>query len=209
VAAPTHDVEHDDRPLTLCCIRCGGVLLAAGTSDTLKDDFVTGLSSLDGAVEVPAELDPLADFDTWELEEQLRHVERILALPGFNAPPAAAHGALRFDTPAHPSLRHRKPLVSFVAWTFLIAGLAASTCGAVLTGWSVAAQRDELWHIGLPTASAGVLALLIGLVFQLGLVWHAYRGLAADLAVAEAQLGLLTRPTSASRGAPPAPVASA
>jgi hypothetical protein len=183
--------------------------LTSGSRDTLKDDLVSGSSRRGGAVEVSADLDPLADFDTWELEEQLRHVERILALPGFNAPPAAAHDALRFDMPAHPSLRHRKPLVSFVAWTFLIAGLAASTCGAVLTGWSVAAQRDELWHIGLPTASAGVLALLIGLVVQLGLVWHAYRGLAAELAVAEAQLGLLARPALASRVAPSAPAASA
>jgi hypothetical protein len=166
---------------------------------------------------------PLAAFDTWELDEQLRHVERLLSGSCFNLPPSAASDERRFDAPSAvsarnepagrsppgPRLRRRKPLIAFMAWTFLAGGLAIFTCGAVLTGWSIVGARGDLWTIGLPTALTGLLGLLIGVALQLDLVWHGQRVLTADLALLERQLGELAQRSSPSRAVPSALVPSA
>jgi hypothetical protein len=165
-----------------------------------------------GTVELPTELDPLAAFDTWDLEEQLRHVERILSLPCFNAPPAAARSAVRIDSGGpdrndtlHPNLRYRSLLLSFVTWTILLAGVAALACGGALICWSIAESRDELWRLGVPTGLGGALGLLLGLTLQLSIVAEARRRLANDLAAAETQLAQLARSSAPLRTAGQAP----
>jgi hypothetical protein len=156
------------------------------------------------------DVNPLTTFDTWELDEQLRHVERILAAPAFDVLSAAPPQASRFDpaeaaptpnrtldiassTPQPGGLKRDKPFAIFVSWTFLSCGLATFTCGGILTGWSIAAARNDLWNIGLPTVLTGSLGLLIGLVGQLDLVRHAHRVLACDLARVERKLAQVMR----------------
>ncbi|HUY31624.1 MAG TPA: hypothetical protein VMV69_02515 [Pirellulales bacterium] len=214
MAAPSPGDEGRDR--TMCCIRCGTVVLPApGSTGTLAGDGGAPSGRRDEADPIPNDVNPLAAFDTWELDEQLRHVERILSGRGFNVPPAATRDERRFDAPRGgaalhaksestpgASLRRRKPLIAFMAWTILAVGLAVFTCGAVLTGWSIVEARGDLWNIGLPAALTGLLGLLIGMVLQLDMVWHAHRVLAADLARLERQFGEQTERLSASRTAP-------
>ncbi len=204
----------------MCCIRCGTVVLPApGSIGAQANDGCARPEPGDEMDRVPKDVNPLAAFETWELDEQLRHVERILSGPGFNLPSAAARDERRFDAPrsatavaetsesnnrssAGTGIRRHKPLIAFMAWTILAGGLAVFTCGAVLTGWSIVAQRGDLWNVGLPVALTGLLGLLIGLVLQLDLVWHAHRVLTADLVRLERQLGELTERMSPSRSAP-------
>lgn len=218
MASPSPDGERHDRPM--CCIRCGTVVLPApGATDALANDG--GARPSDEMDRIPADVNPLAGFETWALDEQLRHVERILTGPGFNLSLAAAHDERRFDAPRGGSavagksgsidrsspgaaLRRNKPLIAFMAWTILAGGLAVFTCGAVLTGWSIVGKRGDLWNLGLPVALTGLLGLLIGLVLQLDLVWHAHRVLTADLDRLERQFGELTERLSASRTVPSA-----
>jgi len=204
----------------MCCIRCGTVVLPApGTTDAQANDSGTRPEPGDEMDRVPKDVNPLAAFETWELDEQLRHVERILSGPGFNVPSAAVRDERRYDAPRAGSavaetsesnnrsspgsgIRRHKPLIAFMAWTILAGGLAVFTCGAVLVGWSIVAQRGDLWNLGLPVALTGLLGLLIGLVLQLDLVWHAHRVLTADLVRLERQLGELTERLSPARSAP-------
>ena len=51
-------------------------------------------------------------------------------------------------------------------------GLATFACGAVLLGWSLVAERADLWPLGLPLALAGQAGLLVGLVLQLEGLWQ-------------------------------------
>ena len=51
----------------------------------------------------------------------------------------------------------------------------AFTFGAVLAGWSLIANRPDLWSIGLPTVLGGQAVLLLGLIFQLEGLWHTHR----------------------------------
>jgi hypothetical protein len=48
----------------------------------------------------------------------------------------------------------------------LFAGVTALVCGATLAGWSLIADRVELWNIGLPTAMIGQFLLLAALASQ-------------------------------------------
>lgn len=51
----------------------------------------------------------------------------------------------------------------------------AFVCGGVLLGWSVFADRGDLWRLGMPTALGGQFSLLLGLVLQLDLLWNYHR----------------------------------
>ena len=46
-------------------------------------------------------------------------------------------------------------------------GLAAMTCGVVLTGWSVVAGHDAFFRVGLPVAAGGLCLFLVGIALQL------------------------------------------
>ncbi len=140
-------------------------------------------------------------FDSWELGEQLRHVERVLAAEQTPGGPEPAEQeprpVFRFDQ-AHEPNRRRRPHsrrgslgrsqeasgsagLRALVWPLLALGLMTFVCGGVLVGWSLAAGRSELWTLGLPIALVGQIGLLTGLVLQLEKIWEDHRAAAAKL----------------------------
>ncbi len=147
--------------------------------------------------ELPADADRPA-YDGWELDEQLRHVERLLA--GRTKP--APQRQLRVDAahtsnpPRAPARSPRKPKPaaapqgtgSSFLWPLLAIGMMAFVCGGVLVGWSLVSGRAELWDFGLPTALLGQLALLTGLILQLERMGSDSRDTASKLEHVDDQL---------------------
>jgi hypothetical protein len=137
-----------------------------------------------------ASLDLPAAFDSWELEERLRHVKRLLAPPAAReSRPAAPKLEFRIDAAQASDPRsearadaisgqprieepYRGSWASLAAWSAIAIGLAALTCGGVLCGWSLARRRDELWAIGLPVLLGGQMMLVAGLLLQLRRIWR-------------------------------------
>lgn len=156
-----------------------------------------------------------------ELEERLRHVERLLRIDqgtgsGSQCKGACHHRAIRIDA-AHdakaqwhyPKAARAKaarkragsraaagPRLPLLTWTALALGLMAFTCGGVLLAWSTATGRQDLWTIGLPIGVAGQVVLLIGLVLQLDRLWHDTRHNAQKLHHVDEQLHDLNTTTT-------------
>ncbi len=182
-----------DKP-GLCCPRCGEAI--AGNS--------------------PLTPDPAPAYDGWELDEQLRHIERVLhaAKGQDHAPPAIERQpTTRFDLPhAGPTAWHvppgnsgKRPKAPEVAhdpgsqaltWLALLLGTMSFVCGGILLAWSMAAGRPELWSIGLPIAIGGQIVLLIGLVLQIDRLWSDNRAAAAKFHDVDEQLGELKTTTT-------------
>ncbi|MBI2825734.1 MAG: hypothetical protein HYX69_13700 [Planctomycetia bacterium] len=172
-----------------CCIRCGAVMVegatAAGPNIALPEPHGAG-----GQLSTFAIRAPLSSFDTWELEEQLRHVDRILSGARFTTElkphisgerrasgDADSHGGTAAGkTPARPSRVRVK-----LAWTIVTAGAAALGCGIVLLCAGAIAGRPGWQSFGLPITLLGQVALLFGMMMQLDLVWHGKRETASKL----------------------------
>jgi hypothetical protein len=151
--------------------------------------------------------------DNWELEEELRHVERVLSLdrvrsgPKLAAPqPAtetrrldASHGLPARHTSGGTRTKGRGRAsdiaLQALTWTVLSLGLMAFVCGGALLGWSLATDRDELWRIGLPVALGGQVVLLVGLILLLDRLWHDSRSAADKLEHVDQHLDRLQRTT--------------
>ena len=139
--------------------------------------------------------------DGWELDQQLRHIERLLNSArsgGHRSRPAGEQQMARLDL-AHPgtdawhlplaakaarskpSARGSSSTLAVLTWIALSLGTTAFVCGGMLLGWSILADRQELWAPGLPIALGGQIALLVGLVLQLDRLWHDNRHAAAKL----------------------------
>ena len=176
-----------DRP-ELCCPRCGEEI---------------GISPPEAAA-------PSSPYDAWELDEQLRHIERVLRSdPARHEDSEAAaprRQLRRLDSPhAGPPTRHepearqsdkrpkaqdagRGSAPGAFTWLALSLGTATFVCGGILLAWSLATGRQELWNVGLPTALAGQIMLLVGLALQLDRLWHDNRAAAAKLDNVDEQL---------------------
>ncbi len=91
--------------------------------------------------------------------------------------PAADSTALPTNTDTMMSPRIAQPTSSqtWLSWGLICLGMMGFTFGAVLAGWSLFADRPDLWSVGLPTVLAGQAALLLGLIFQLEAIWHTFR----------------------------------
>jgi hypothetical protein len=142
---------------------------------------------------------PPPPYDPWELEEQLRHLQRILTAEPFKTPsPAIAGDALRIDpghtepgcwrSPANHALkrsqaksRRARSALHVVAWLVLLIGLMGMACGGVLLGWSLIAGRQDLWPIGLPIALVGQIVLVMGFVLQMDRLWSDHHHTSAKL----------------------------
>lgn len=179
----------------LCCPRCGqGISLSAPNASASPPSY-----------------------DGWEMDEQLRHIERVLeTTTGRTRKTEAIYDreATRFDlshaapaawhvpTPNHIPSRTRKKRLkrgsAVGAFTSIVLafGTASFVCGGVLLGWSLATGRQELWAAGLPTALAGQVTLLFGLVLQLDRLWHDNRAAAAKLDSVDEQLGEIKAATT-------------
>jgi hypothetical protein len=187
-ALPSGDMQ------SFCCPRCGeGISVAPPKA----------------ASQPPA-------YDDWELDEQLRHIGRVLRsgrATGQHGEESSRREAVRFDPPqAGPSNWHmptpapgrqrkapgvpRSAATGVFVWLLLSLGVASLFCGGILLGWSSATGRQELWTIGLPVALTGQIALLVGLVLQLDRLWHDNRAAAAKLDNVDAQLGELKAATT-------------
>jgi hypothetical protein len=201
-----------------CCLRCGGPLEDApaecrgevhAPADTLSKPLVpdgTPIAKLSG---LPGE--PPAAYDGWDMDEQLRHIGRVLGKPSTKVAPRGKP-TFRFDqahaTPpdrhggeSRPTRRQRKgslgdtalPLLSGVA---LMTGLTALVCGGVLLGWSWHSGRSDLWTIGLPIASAGAVGLLLAFILQLDRLGSVHRQTVAKLDRVDDQLHQLRTATT-------------
>jgi hypothetical protein len=153
-----------------CCMRCGQLLGAtADTSGTLAN----ARSSI--AAESQTSVSPRTLYDPWEVNEKLRHAERILQLG--HRPGPGLDETLRFDpmmpvaptsnTPS-PTPRRRHPIAIGIAWLLTAVGTSGLSCGALLTVWGWLGQRTELWNLGLPIMVVGQMVLLAGLLVHFG-----------------------------------------
>ena len=154
-----------------------GSRVAEGTSDATSDEPV-----------FTAVTEPPPVYDSWELEEQLRHIERVLALDKPEAKQAApkdpagwarldaAHGhgpawhvptARKAAAQSRDSERRAGSRLSTLTWSVLSLGSMGLACGGVLMVWSVVAGRDDLWSVGTPIVLVAQLVLLIGFILQL------------------------------------------
>ena len=137
-----------------------------------------------------AATDPLPFcYDPWEMEEQLRHIQRVLDPEGvlradeLDASTKAAYERelSRLDprhagsssaqpppagaTANHPTSQYRiTPVV--LTWLTLCLGTAASSWGMVLLGWSVVAGGNGLWPVTLALTFGGQAILLAGLMLR-------------------------------------------
>jgi hypothetical protein len=182
------------------CPRCGA-LLCAPVADTLAVDDCTETA--------PASTDPPL-YDSWEMDEKLRHIERVLqtsTTKNRNAEAVYRREAKRFDLP-HASLppqhvpavrqaherkvqvqsNRAEPTSGTLTWAILSLGITGFVCGGILSGWSLWTGRQELWTIGLPVALVGQIALLVGLVLQLDRLWRDNREAAQKLDKVDEQL---------------------
>lgn len=186
----------------LLCARCGATIDA--------DSFIPADASPPPAAaspgDEPAAGDGLEPYDPWEMDEQLRHIERVLArskAPDQRCPPARQAEPARLDAAHHTTTSwhlppagssvHTRPknaaaLSTALTWAALSLGTMALFCGGILLGWSMLTGREELWNVGLPIALGGQIALLVGLVMQLDRVFHASRDTSAQLHRVEGQI---------------------
>jgi len=217
------------------CPRCGEILkrLAAFNSAEPSEIPLPEEAAPPDAVApaTPALLDSPA-YDQWELEEQLRHIGRVLRkAPVDQGPEQPADGSMpvRLDTPhetpaarhvphrrrargkparqaASPSIRGSRVLAAFTVASLLL-GTMTLACGGILLGWALVAGRPELWNLGMPIALGGQIALLIGLVLQLERLWSDNRRAASRLEKVHVQLDEL-RTTTTRLGTPHGPSAA-
>jgi len=137
-------------------------------------------------------LPPRPDLTDWELDPQLRAAERLLKGLRQTAPAesvTAMHSAHpqapTWQVPTSPAESPRvrqEPIASAkveksgtLAWACLSLGVMALACGGVLVGWSLFANRGDLWSLGLPLAVVGQGGLVIGLLLQLDGLWNSSR----------------------------------
>ena len=192
-----------------CCPRCGEAICldahqaasARPEADSAENDLPSSAAA-GGADRPPS-------YDGWEVDEELRHIGRMLQAGKATSGDIEAidrPAAPRFDLPhANGSTWHvpadrqsdqrrkadhggRGSTPGVITWFTLSLGTTSFVCGGVLLGWSLVAGRQELWTIGLPVALVGQIALLIGLVLQLDRLWRENRKAAAKLDNVDEQL---------------------
>lgn len=166
----------------LVCVRCGNALVLPETPP-LEEGIAEHAFPLSDSDELlgDAWLARSAPFDAFEFDARLGRARHLLRLPTPAQPlelhtahleplPASLRSAIgrgRETAPA-PVERSSLSIVSQVAWSAIVLGVAAFVCGAILVGWSLFGDRAELWDLGLPIVLGGQAALVVGLLLQLG-----------------------------------------
>jgi len=196
------------------CPRCRKVLYD-GRSPRPSEPVPSGgtdAAVMDNRPEGPAagvDDGPPIAYDGWELDEQLRHIDRVLSRAkksGKRRGLAQTQGITRLDSAhAERSGRHgpgspksvstraqdTQPAESnlpVLIWTSLLLGLMAFACGVALLIWSIIAGREDFWTIGVPVALGGQICLLSGLILQLDRLSNDNRRTAARLHHLDGQL---------------------
>ena len=197
------------------CPRCAAELSDAATepgcempTEQTASEFSTDRT--EGGAEATASEAP-PPYDGWELEQRLRHIERVLRIDQgvpTQCGGGSQHHRIRLDA-AHAETAgwhygqsakakaSRKPAarasrasswLPVLTWTVLGLGLMAFTCGGGLLVWSTVTGREDLWTIGMPVALGGQIVLVIGLILQLDRLWHDSRDTAQKLHHVDRQL---------------------
>lgn len=121
---------------------------------------------------------PRSDYDEWEMEERLRHLDRIYARSPLSGPLSSSTSPqFRIDS-MHRSVPRNRPVAAPPAEPRLSGlarfgrvvlglGLAVTVCGGCLMAWGNYGARPDLLPMGIPIAVAGQILLLAGLVLQL------------------------------------------
>ncbi len=197
------------------CARCGApvapITLESATTpksaSTADED-----TSKAGTASTAAQRPPI--YDSWEIDEQLRHFRRVLgpgSLPRGKLGKPAAQLNYRLDA-GHgvptPHVKQSRRLsrkrervaaapkehapgdrpLAVVAWLTLLLGTTGFVSGLALMGWSMNTDHQDLWAIGAPTILAGQIVLILGLVLQLDRTWRDGRWAAAKLETVDEQL---------------------
>jgi hypothetical protein len=189
----------------LCCPRCGEAI----------------------GVDRPKATDQSPALDSWELDEQLRHIGRVLHTAKEKDPQPESierREAIRIDlshagppewhvpatSPGQPRRARstgRAAGSRVFTWPALLLGTMSFACGGILLGWSLVAGRQELSAIGWPVALGGQVALLLGLVLQVDRLGDDNRAAVAKLNDVDDQLSEL-KATATLLGASQGPAAS-
>ncbi len=196
----------------LVCMRCGmalGIDESGGTAVSAVPPQKRGQDAR-GTRQIrfdePPSVEPLAEvlpYDGWELDEQLRHIGRVLDGEPHGRP-ARNREIARLDPPHGVfSSRHLPPAgrssgnrqsesdvsaLSALGWVALLLGTTAFFCGGILLGWSMFTGREDLWTVGLPITLGGQIALLLGLVMQLDRIFRDNHDTSAKLDDVDGQL---------------------
>lgn len=167
------------------------------------------------STEVEPQIESPPAYDSWELEQRLKHIERVLAAAdrptdGLSHDGKASSEStrlFRLDS-AHGSLGRphdrqnagifSRPgaLMRTATWSTLLIGVTMLACGGFLMGWSMLSDRTALWSTGLPIALMGAISLFVALVVQIDRLLHDNRDTAAKLDRVDNRLGKLTAATS-------------
>lgn len=161
---------------TLACVRCRQPL--ARLSDA---NIESAAGKQESSAKANAdELDLLSSDQQAEIDDLLSRAEWLLGIDAA-APSrsrsahyvAEIHGPVgavpghHFGVHHKPPTARRAPWVSWASWGALGVALTGFCCGGILLGWSLIANRQELWNIGETVTLASQVGLLIGLILQL------------------------------------------
>lgn len=173
------------------CPRCGEPLGLRGGWTAASSPPASTAGREAAGDEAEAETPVFLPDDGWEMDERLKHIERVLELDRravLSPPPRGGSSRLRFDSshagatgrqasdavPAGPHAGQRGWWPAAIWWTLCL-GLTALVWGGILLCWGVLAGRHELWTIGLPIAVGGQIALVSGLILQMDRLWQTRR----------------------------------
>ncbi len=153
------------------CPRCAAPL---GPGRSSRGDG--GAAAPAGKAFAGAEDDSGPLFDSWEMDERLRHIERVLHSPRLEGI-RLLHGNHSLPETPHftmlPRRRGRRPrkattlALRLTAAVVFSVGLVAFSCGLALIGWSTVGGRSDLWTIGMTVTLAGQSGLLLGALLHL------------------------------------------
>lgn len=209
-------VAKRDGSTALRCVRCETLLAGTEAPVALKPtsppvpEGLEPLEILPEQATIEQLLQPPLPQEDWQLEAELRYVERLAqawrdtppATDAWQVPGAAAHSQ-RTDqshiTPEQPPAAEatgNKPRFAGLAWTCLSLGVMTFVCGGVLLGWSAIANRQDLWTVGLPLTLFGQAGLILGLVLQLETLWQTNRATSQTLQSLDGELNELRHSTT-------------
>ena len=156
----------------------GSVDVTAAVASNKWDDDVYGLDNWDDDEDLRAASDTIRRYKSSGVVGREINGRQLRIDTGPNAPGAASpQNAEPLAASQAPLRGASQPTSSqaWLSWTLICLGIMAFTFGAVLAGWSLIANRPDLWSIGLPTVLGGQAVLLLGLIFQLEGLWHTHR----------------------------------
>lgn len=191
----------------LQCVRCQ-TLATKQPATPAEQPIPPGIEPLSAAApESPLAqllLPPLPQED-WQLEAELRYVERLsqawkesppLEPIGFPNPNIAGSELPARERMNEVSTTGHKPRFAGLAWGTLSLGVMSFVCGGVLLAWSAIAGRSELWSLGLPLTLFGQAGLILGLVLQLESLWQTNRATSQTLSALDGELHELRHSTT-------------